>query len=798
MTINIIPGMAIQPSEKSEVLSDLVRVLHVHNEQVTVIKINPQHSQSKVNGQIKTRHYFSAPFTIDLNKVKDEIQNHNLVVHRNGVTPRPDVLASDEELDRKYLRPGQSISSPRQKRHARYELIKPLVEIIEDQVLLFDHQVRNEKIAGLANQLDKKSITFERQKKEISETLNQFFAGGGCIGALTPFCASQGGRGKEREQKSKLGRTNIATKNNIENHEGFIMTKEAKDICGYCWRNFYVRNKTIKKAYRKMLREFFSEITIDAKGNSHFKLKSINERPSLSQFIFWGQKRSPGDESWKKQFSQLNLNRLGRPLFGNSNDDVISIGQRGAIDSTSIDVELVSVASRLERIGSAHRILLVDCLYNFIPGFYLGLEAASANTVGLTFLHAMTDKTEWLKWLGLEDQDPENWIPMRFGTVLADNTDARSEENFKKVHSIGTGLKFVNVARSDLNSSVETTHHILHRMVDHNLYGTTHGKRHERGDVHATVLARHTPIEAIRETARAIYLHNTIELDIVPTLEMRRELVDKGIKLTRANLTRWKINQGKCHTSLLSEDEARIKLMVPIKGTFTQHGVKLLRSDTGEKRVFVEPIRYISNHPLIVEKVLQAKVQRARVSAESHDDFFLHNPYQPTQIFYKNILNGELIKLTAVSKDVDLLHECSLPDIIHLMKDNALYSFRIQESRAQAISDMEAAQEQTKDEANKAYAEAISTLKKPPSKSSLKRNKTENRKKEKDLMLYGMPIQGPNFIENYENHSASQANSAITSSTQITANEPMNIEQMPIAPPRANNVLLDAILRRRG
>ena len=798
MVVNIIPGMAIQPREKSKILTDLVRVLYVQYDQVTVIKINPQQSLSKVKSETKTRQYFTAPFTIDLNKINNEFQNHTLVIHKTGVTPRPDELATDDELDRKYLRQGQTISSARQKRHERFELIKPLVEDIENNVLLFDPRIRQEKIVALAKLLDNKTISFERQKKQISETLNQFFAGGGCIGALTPFSANQGGRGKERQQKSKLGRTNIATTNNIENQEGFIMTDEAKEVCGYCWRNFYLRKKTIKKAYRKMLREFYSDISIDEKGNNHYKLKSINERPSESQFIFWGQKRSPGDESWKKQYSQLNLNRLGRPLYGTSSDDVVSVGQRGAIDSTSIDVELVSVANRMKGIGSAHRILLVDCMFNFIPGFYLGLEAPSAVTVGLTFLHAMTDKTEWLKWLGLEDQDPENWIPIRFGTVLADNTDARSEENFQRAHSIGTGLKFVNVARSDLNSAVETLHHSMHRLVDHNLLGTTYGQRHERGDEHATVLARHTTIEAIRETARAIYLHNTIELDIVPTLEMRRDLLDKGIKLTRANLTRWTINKGKCYTSLLSEDEARIKLMVPIRGTFTQFGVKLLRSDTGEKRTFIEPIRYISNHPLIVEKVLQAKIGRERVRAESHDDFFLHNPYQPTEIFYKNILNGELIKLTVVSQDVDLPHECSLPDIIHLMKDNALYSFSIQESRAQAISDMEAAQEQTKETANKAYEEEISALKKPPSKSSLKKNKSENRVNEKETMMYGMPIQTPNFSQLDEDQIASQAKSSIKSKAEVKSDETRNDEQTPTAPFSPNNVLMDTILRRRG
>lgn len=727
------PGMAIEVKSSSDILDSMVRVLHINSNEnmALVIPILPKSSGKRL--------YFVGPKAVSLDQLNQEVNEHKLRILQRGVTPRTDVLATDDELDKKYLRSGQKMSIPREKRAQRYALIKPLVESHENRVLLFDPQVRHKKIVKRANEIHDNSCSKERTVKKLEEILNQYFAEGSTPNALTPLSATQGGRGKEKKQKSKLGAKNTPTQNGEENKSGFIMSDQDKDNCGFGWRNYYIRGTSVAKALRKMWREFYSEISVTDNGKATYKLNGLNDRPSRTQFETWGKKRSPGHESWKKQLSKFNLNRLGRVLFGTSVSDVIGVGQRGAVDSTSIDIELVSVANRLERIGSAHRILIVDSLYGYISGFYLGLEAPSASTVGLAFLHSLTDKTEWLKWLGLDDQSVDDWIPIRYGTVLADNTDLRCQDVVDKLASIDTGIKYVGVARSDLNAPAEISHHILHRMVDHNMKGTTYGQRHERGEEHASILARNTVIESIRESARAIHLHNTIELDIHPTLEMRRDLLDKGIKLTRANLIRWKINQGKCFTSLISEDEARIKLLIPINGTFTQHGVKLLRPDTGKKREFIEPIRYVSNHSLIVERVIKAKMGRAKVHAESHDDTFLHNPYQPTEIYYKHLHTGELIRLDLATKDTDLPYECSLPDVVDLMKRDSLYSFEVKNSRDFELSELEHRQEQTNLEAESAYYEVISQLEKPPSKASLKRNKKENRQHEKEQYMYGMP-----------------------------------------------------------
>lgn len=93
----------------------------------------------------------------------------------------------------------------------------------------------------------------------------------------------------------------------------------------------------------------------------------------------------------------------------------------------------------------------------------------------------------------------------------ADNTDLRSEEVMGCLNEIGTDIHFVPVRRADLNSRAESSHHKkIHRMVDHKMLGSTYGQlRADRGEESAIDRARHTPIQAIRETARAVHVHNT-------------------------------------------------------------------------------------------------------------------------------------------------------------------------------------------------------------------------------------------------------------------------------------------------
>lgn len=264
----------------------------------------------------------------------------------------------------------------------------------------------------------------------------------------------------------------------------------------------------------------------------------------------------------------------------------------------------------------------MDVKTNYIPGFYCGIDSPSAKTVNLAFLHAMSDKQAWLDHLGL-DTPVEDWIPICFTSAIADNTDLRCQAVHDQLQKIGTKLMHVPVARSDLNAGVEAGHHTLHRMVDHNMEGTTYGRKRERGEAAADESACLTILDGIRETARAVHAHNTMPLDMEPTLEMQRD----GVEMTRVGLVRWYLSQGKVARSKLSLEECRSQLLPICRGTFTKHGVRLLRDDKGDARVFIHRLRYVSAAPYLLSKFLEAKIHGRRDGRNHFDADFRYDPY---------------------------------------------------------------------------------------------------------------------------------------------------------------------------
>lgn len=730
MTV-ILAGMGLSPIDNHGVLINrTMRILYVNAKlnQLVGIAAEPKSSKGRL--------YFTSPKIFQYNEIVVLIESLNLRLTTKGIKPRPDVLASDDALNKKY---NAETCKAVLKRKERYKLIEALVQNTDEHYLLFDPQTREEiidkHIAELQETSDrhiaetKKSKEQQVLKKTIQQLIYQFFAEGSSINALTPFYANRGGRGKVRVQKNKLGRPNAPTKAGVIGHQGFLMSEADKKICGFAYRNYLVWGRTCEHALRKMWANFYSVEEQDDSGKIQSKLLPKNLRPSRPQFERWGEKES-GQQAWQKELNKQQLARLDRALMGKSNDHIFTVGQVGAIDSTTTDTEFVSVTDRLKRIGLATRMLVVDGLYGYIPGFYMGLEAASAATVKLALLHAMSDKAKWLEFLGLTDINPDDWLPIRFGNHICDNTDARNQLIMEELNNDGIGLKYVPKNRSDLNAIVETSHHSLHRLIDHLLPGTTRGKRLQRGDERPDLSARMTLIEGIRETTKAIHFYNTVPIDIPITLEIRQELIEKGIINNRLNLTKLAIQKGNLHVSLISREQAIATLATPIQGTFTAKGVKLHRTDIKE-RAFIEPIRYLSKHPSMISKFQEAKTNR-RVAPTHHDATFLYNPYQPNEIYYQDIHSGEMFNLELESPDIEWF-EYTIPDYLAAMQQDAIYKYLVDDVKQQQHVTFESELETTLDSIEIKYAEAAE--KSPPiPKSKISREKKNNRKNEKSLM----------------------------------------------------------------
>lgn len=734
--IQILPGTVIAPRCEGALTSEESRILSldIANNTVDLIHIQPRRSHGRL--------YFTGRFTREYDELAKQLDPTKPKLVITNVKPRADSTASAAELDAKYRSKDQKQSYQRRERRRRWRVILPLTRP-ENAPLLHDKQLRTEMIDARARALlgdNQDPGRLKRTKQEIHDLLNQYWAGGGTRGALTPFTGACGARGKPKVATKKLGRQNRKTRAGVQGVEGFIVTPHDQDIIQFSWRNYYVGKRTEAKACRKMWREFYSERTTDDSGRTRLELLLPHKRPTEAQFRTWGQKQSPDEAAWRKQLSSSIARMLDRSMLGNANDGIYAVGQRGAIDSTSTDMEFVSTLCRLDRIGQAYRIFIVDALHGYIAGFYLGLEAPSAETVKLAVLHAMTPKGPWLKWLGLDDQDLANWIPIHFTSFIADNTDARCEAVFVSLDAIGSGSLHVPVARSDQNSLVETAHHSIHRLVDHNLHGTTHGKpRKERGEASADDDAKHTILEAIRETARAVYVHNTMALDIEPTAEMRRELLDKGIPISRASLTALSIRQGRIARTLIDTDEARIHLLPITRGTFTRKSVVLQRAGIGKQRKFIKSVFYQSTHKAMLMRFRESSLHRTGRDIEKFDDDFRYDPYNPSSIYFRDPHSGELIELKGVSKDRELLDDCVYADILERQDLHDLERPETQAKRDQVISDMEFEQELAKATASDEYNADLEALGIRPSKAQLVANKAENREREKALYDHGMP-----------------------------------------------------------
>ena len=731
--MQLIPGNVIRPIEgiDGSILNESVRILRIDKtrDQLIAIPVEPQRSSGRL--------YFRLYKVFSYKQFKRYIDSPNLQLKVIGFKRRKIQLFSDDDIA---IRLKQSIDScyMLKKRDERWALIEPLLDCLNNSEK-FNRSKLSKKIDEYINDSHPEK-NFDTTKIEIRNLLSQYWACGAEKNALLPFTECCGGKGKEKTFKGEAnGRKNMPTLAGIQGQQCPVIMDEHKSNIVHAWTHFLRRGVTIACAYRRMCAEFYCEYEVDKNGSLITKELPTSSIPTEAQFRNWGKKLTNKTASILQSAPNQYVHSE-RPLPGRANDGITAVGQCGAVDSTTTDVNLVSIDNRLEKIGFANRILLVDLKHNYIAGFYMGLKASSSETVKLALLHAISDKADWLEHLDLADECPsKDWLPMQFANLRADNTEARTIEIIKTILETGAiqGIDYVPKNRSDQNSVVETTHKKLHRMVDHLMPGTTYGRHLQRGEADPVLGARLNTLEAIREVAKAIHTHNTIEMDSeVLTMDMRRD----GVKPTRLDMTRWEIEQGKIATSVMDIDEARMILLPIYSGVFTKSGVKIFKPDNGNKNEYIKRLNYISDDKPILDLMSAARVNGNRTAN------FRVDPYNLKKIWYVDIHTGTLFTLHLQSNDETLANEYTLFDLTALQKQEQIENFFHRQSIQSSLSDLEQHIEETSKKAEADYQNEISTLDKTPTKTELRGNRRENRENElqKNNVLQGIPVVIPN------------------------------------------------------
>lgn len=732
-------------------------MLHVTDRVVIAIPVTARHKSR--------RYYFVGYQRYDREALQRCVDAESPSIALISFKARPISSLTDAELNERFHRGNRSKGeveerhcSEVRKRNARYAMIAPLVES-EDSVLLFDAELLRDRVRFRAEQLQskgalgvacvdqvserEKSKSLEQIEGQLRAHLNQFWAGGSIPGALTGFAANCGARGKRRKAGTKKrGKPSLRTRSGVLGKEGLNVTADsvhARNI-KYCYDVYVTRRTTVMAGLRRMWDEFYSIAVQQADGTVKTEWLADWERPTRAHFDYWGTIESPENSAFKRQLAPAEFDKVYRALMGSASDDVYGIGQRGAMDSSPPDTQYVRAIDRRLRAGGGHRILLIDSLFGYIPGLYQGYDPPSSRTVRLAIVNAMNpDKRGWLDDLGLESLPAEDFIPMYFKNLWGDNTDLRSDEVMKCALSVGTNVHYVPKLRSDLNSVAESGHKTLHALVDHRMLGSTFGEaRATRGEESATVRARHTMIEGIRESVRAIWVHNTADLDVERPLRMRL----KNVPPTRVAMTKEMIRQGKVIRSAHAYEHFRRQLLPRVAGTFTAQGIRLHRSDTGGQVCFIGRLRWVSDHPVIV-----SWCEAARRGGKHDEDFFrasfMVDGSRPRYIWFHDRATGEWIELTARSlaiRDPDILAEMTLQDVEEATVADSEDRQDTHEARNKKLAIMERAQEATRDHARAEYAADVDAGGGEPTKSQMKSQKRENAEAERETALHGVPL----------------------------------------------------------
>jgi putative transposase len=717
----------------------LHRVLWIWTDMEDIERVMTIAIPCRVEGEPSPR-YFKAPVKRSLSDVLIALDQSELVISKLALPPI--AYLPDESIRKLYSqratptkRRQRTDSASLQKRDRQWALIEPIMRYVQDHPAdAFETEV-------LAAMIGDRISETRCRRADINDALHRLLALGCGKNALLSNHQRCGGKGKSRTPKNctRLGRKNAKFVAGLADSPGIPLSLEAKQKLAMGW-NVCLRNKlSVEEAYLQTCAAWWSEGVELVDGKEVTILLPATQRPTRAQFRHWG----PRDEDGKTAFELLLLpnewEKKYRPMLGSSFSGLNAVGQMALMDATSIDVNLVSMISRLKALGPANRLLLHDGLSDVICGVTCSLDAPSERTALLTILNAAMDKVEYCKRFGFTIT-PDQFPAMFFGKIRADNGEMRTSRAIDIMKSAGSSIEFVERHRPERKGRNEAGHRSIHKLLDHRLDGTTHGRQRQRGEDHSAIAACWTWFEYMGELLRAI-VHYNCHLDASALMRehpFRSEMARDNVPPNRAAIHAWCIKNNRIAMPPFEVDHLRAHLLPSIRAVVRQEGVFLLRPDRGDKREIVWGTRFSGQR--MIELGWHKGTLRPRYIEVKYD------PDNLDKIWFLDSLGMHC--LNNLSDDT-LRHQHTLADMLAMEDQAHVQKLMRQDADDQAKSEFITHREDVNLRSRSAKKGEIKAANRKISKTELKSNMGLNRQQEGsriDAMLdpiTRMPITSP-------------------------------------------------------
>ncbi|MBS1770548.1 MAG: hypothetical protein JSS77_12860 [Acidobacteria bacterium] len=445
-------------------------------------------------------------------------------------------------------------------RDAAWEMIRPIVGTLS---------IRD--IAGNPSQCRAKVLRQAEKCKvngtTVYRTLHIYLASGGVRSSLIPNKHLRGAPGREKEQKTKLGRKSRLEKAGDAGEKKFVLTPDDKRrlAIGFTLRG---KGRTTEDAYLLMCSVFWA--TLLPSGET--KLFPANERPTLTEFKYWGRKLNTTEARKKRIGADAWTSEV---TAGSTRDQVCAVGQIAMLDSTSTDVYLTSMRSRLKKLPPMHRTIVKELSAKAVVGLYTGWENPSPATALQAVLSSVEGLAELYARFGVEAKDDELPPPLLCKLYLVDNGEMKAAAVTEAEQQFRFGVEYVKSYSGQSKSDVENQHHTDHKRLDHKLPGTTSGKQRERGEPFPASCALWNYYEYMHELLQMIKDYNNEEVPHLAPTAMQKE----GIKPTRINIMRWMMAKNMRADIPCDVNQLRASTLPSRPAVMTKTGIHLLMPD---------------------------------------------------------------------------------------------------------------------------------------------------------------------------------------------------------------------------
>ena len=412
-------------------------------------------------------------------------------------------------------------------------------------------------------------------QKQVLKCLRLYWQRGQVKNALLPDFAKCGGKGKERRANpdSKRGRTpRLSAKHPDRSMVGVNITGQVREALLDGFQRFYVKAALPwREAYDQTMETFFSTIEIGDTGRYRYVLLPKEQRPTLGQFRYWGQKMQDLTTTLTKRKGQRAFDLHHRPLVGDTTSLALGPGSLVQEDATIADIYLVSELDRSRIIGRPVIYVLIDVFSRMIVGLAISLDGPSWQGVMSAIENMAIDKVAFCSEYGIPIA-PEDW-PCHFlpDAIIGDRGELFTHDATPLIASLG--VKLLNTApyRADWKGIIER----FFRLLKNDTTITwMPGAVHERGrGEHDFRLDACLTLREFREIIIRCVLHYNTSRRLT-TYTLDEFMIPDHVQPYPIELWQWGLSHRRGHLRTRDRQAIRLALLPRGEAQVTRGGIR--------------------------------------------------------------------------------------------------------------------------------------------------------------------------------------------------------------------------------